>query len=161
MLDSKDFEPVCSPVARSPVARRAEKRRTMRKADRPWVLLGEDDEDLRDLLCHLLEARGYVVSTAKDGEELSSMVGDALTNRQNARHPDLLISDVRMPKQNGISVLKTLRRAGWDLPVIIITAFPDRELQRTVRSLDATLFEKPFSATKLLHRVQEILARAE
>lgn len=156
--------PAASSTAPESTTRRKRRRSSNKvraaKQAKPWVLLGEDDDDMRELLCHVLRENGFSVTATRDGQELAGAIGDAMAKRGPVRFPDLLISDVRMPKHTGISVLQSLRRAGWDIPVIIITAFPDRETRKTVRSLDAVMFAKPFSVHDFLARVGKILERA-
>jgi hypothetical protein len=81
------------------------------------ILIIDDEPDIRDLLTAILRGEGYEVVTAADGEE-----GIA---RFREEHPDLIISDVRMPKMNGMEVLQIVRGSGSDVEVIILTGHGD------------------------------------
>jgi DNA-binding response OmpR family regulator len=81
------------------------------------VLLVDDDPNIRLLLRDELWERGYNVISAVDGDE-------ALISFDE-EYIDIVILDIRMPKVNGIEVLKTIRTKNMDLPIIIYTANPD------------------------------------
>jgi CheY-like chemotaxis protein len=71
---------------------------------------------------------------------------------------DLVVSDVRMPAPNGLTVVTMSRAAGLRTPFLIITAFPDRELRRALAAVeDAWLMEKPFDGKDFLAMVAGIL----
>lgn len=125
--------------------------------ERKWIVLGEDDEDMRELLRHVLEEQGFRVTATRDGSELAQAITKAI-EPQNDVQPDLVISDVRMPKVSGLSVLKELRQAGLEIPVIMITAFPDRETKRSIDLLEAKLLSKPFPVHELVRYANEVLS---
>jgi signal transduction histidine kinase/DNA-binding response OmpR family regulator len=113
-----------------------------------FVLLADDNADLRDYVRRLLAAQGYEVATVPDGEAALEAV--------RARRPDLLVSDVMMPRRDGFSLLAAIRAdaALRDLPVIILSARAGAEAQ--VEGLDAgadDYLAKPFSARELIARV--------
>ncbi len=111
---------------------------------------------MRELVCHVLEAQGYCVSVARDGQELSAAITDAMCG-ERVEIPDLLISDVQMPKISGLSVLERLRQDGCQIPVLMITAFPDQQTRRKVQRLDASLLSKPFAVQDLLTKTRQLL----
>ena len=77
------------------------------------VLVVEDEEDIRRLISIKLKSAGYEVATANDGEEeLAAAVRDK---------PDLLVSDVMMPKKDGYAMVREIREAlGSEAPAIIM-----------------------------------------
>ena len=112
------------------------------------VLLADDNADMRGYITRLLADDGYEVETATDGEA-------ALAALQ-ARRPDLVITDVMMPRLDGFGLLKAVREspALRDLPVIMLSARAGEEAR--VEGLDAGADDyliKPFSARELLARV--------
>jgi diguanylate cyclase (GGDEF)-like protein len=81
------------------------------------ILVIDDEEDIRNLLATALRGEGYEVVTAADGEE-----GIARFREEN---PDLIVTDVKMPKKSGLDVLQTVRGSGADVDVIILTGHSD------------------------------------
>lgn len=119
------------------------------------VLVADDDPDMRAMMSRTLRRAGYDVIEVADGEQLLEVLGDGVL-----RHapPDLVVSDIRMPGFSGIEVLAGLRRADWAMPVILITAFGDRQTHEDSRRLGAvTLLDKPFEMTTLLETVRAVL----
>ncbi len=75
------------------------------------------------------------------------------------RPSDLLITDVRMPWTTGLQVAASARSSGMDMPIIIVTAYPDDDMRTQISQLDSTvLLTKPFRADELLSLVRERLA---
>lgn len=115
------------------------------------LLVVEDDAVIREGVAEFLTDRGYQVLTAADGEE-----GLALFRSQDVQ---LLILDVMLPKLDGISLLREVRRES-QLPVLMLTAMTDEQTQ--VRSFDALADDymcKPFSLVLLDKRVEALLRR--
>ena len=78
------------------------------------VLIAEDDASLRDGLVDLLEAEGYAVITAENGQ--------IALDRFSQEKPDLVILDVMMPEMSGYDVCRELRKQDSQTPVIMLTA---------------------------------------
>jgi len=117
------------------------------------VLLADDNADLRDYIARLLRGRGHLVETVPDGAA-------ALASIRNAK-PDLLITDVMMPKLDGIGLLRAIRQDPvlQDLSVIVLSARSGEEAR--VEGLDGGADDylvKPFSARELISRVDSYLA---
>jgi two-component system response regulator MprA len=111
------------------------------------ILVVDDDPALRDVITDFLTEEGYEVATASDGESALSLIAD--------EPPDLVISDVMMPRRDGLAVLLTLRRAGVLIPVLLMSAAP---LPPSVSA--APFVPKPFELDTLLAQVQRLLANA-
>ena len=79
------------------------------------MLLAEDDAELRALLQARLSRAGFEVTSVANGQELVSEFGLRATDL------DLVITDVEMPIQNGLSAIEELRQSGYDTPVIVIS----------------------------------------
>lgn len=121
------------------------------------VLLAEDQPQMRSLLCGMLIRDGYEVIEVEDGPSLLRALISGLLEEQ-ARAPDLIITDVRMPGLTGLEVLARLRREDWDTPIILITAFGDEELHAEATRLGATrVLDKPFELDELRGAVRELL----
>ena len=117
------------------------------------LLLIEDDAPLRLTLARQLEADGYRVDLAKDGEE-----GLFLAQEYPV---DLLIVDLGLPKLNGLKIVQRLRQEGSTVPVLILTA--RSSWQDKVVGLEAGADDylvKPFEYPELLARIKALLRRS-
>jgi two-component system alkaline phosphatase synthesis response regulator PhoP len=117
------------------------------------ILVVEDDAAIRRGLCDALTFSGYAPLEAADGK---AGLDAALT-----AEVDLVLLDVLMPKMDGISVLKELRKAKPTLPVIVLTAKgEEQDRVKGLREGADDYVVKPFSATELLARVEAVLRRS-
>jgi DNA-binding response OmpR family regulator len=95
----------------------------------PRVLVVDDEPDAVELLREFLAAKGYEVTTASDGEE-------ALLKVKQDR-PHLILLDVRMPRMNGMEVLKRVREIDREVGVIMVTAVNEEETGRQALRMGA------------------------
>ncbi len=79
------------------------------------ILIADDDAGIRTLLCDVFDEEGYTAEPAEHG-------GEVLSKLNAGAEYDLLIMDVRMPGQDGLTILEQLRKAGHAIPVIMMTA---------------------------------------
>jgi two-component system response regulator ChvI len=117
------------------------------------IALVDDDKNILTSVSMLLEQEGYQVKTFSDGAA-------ALTGL-SATPPDLAILDIKMPRMDGLELLRRLRQSG-DLPVIFLTS-KDEEIDELM-GLNAgadDYIRKPFSQRLLLERVKAVLRRNE
>jgi two-component system phosphate regulon response regulator PhoB len=124
-------------------------------ANKPLVLIVEDEAALMTMLRYNLEKQGFRVEEAGDGEE-------ALT-RINELKPDMVLLDWMLPHLSGIEVCRQIRRrpATRELPVIMITA--RSEDQDAVRGLNTGADDyvtKPFSTEALVARMRALMRRS-
>ena len=116
------------------------------------LLVIEDEEKAAAYLRKGLSENGFVVDTCGDGEEGLQLA------RQYAY--DLVILDVRLPHRDGWSVLSELRRAGNQIPVLVLSAAGSVDERVRGLSLGADDYlVKPFSFSELLARIRSILRR--
>lgn len=118
------------------------------------ILIAEDDPDITEMVRYNLEAAGFGVFAANDGEEA------LLSIEENG--PDLLVLDWMLPKFSGIEVCRQVRRnkETRNLPIIMLTARGE-EADR-VRGLEAGADDyviKPFSPSELTARIRAVLRR--
>jgi len=119
------------------------------------VLLAEDDPEMRQLMAWALRKDGYQVEEVGDGDELLRSLGTVGT--EEGARPDVIVSDIRMPGCTGLEVLERLRREHQTLPVVLVTAFGDRETHSHAERLGAQLLDKPFSLDDLRKTVFDVL----
>lgn len=117
----------------------------------PWarVLVADDNADMRDYLTRLLGSAGYEVTTAVDGQEALSAI--------RADRPDLVVSDVMMPRLDGLGLVTALRADSRTaaVPVLLLSARAGQEA--SIEGLHAGADDylvKPFAAAELLARVR-------
>src|ERR1700686_3634347 len=117
------------------------------------ILIIEDEPGLVTTLRDRLRKQGYVVSAASDGEKGLEMA---------LREPvDLILLDLMLPGQNGLTVCEKLRKAGSTTPILMLTA--RRQTKDKVAGLKAggdDYLTKPFKMWELLARVEALLRRA-
>lgn len=117
------------------------------------ILVAEDDGAIRTLVADLLQAHGYAVLTAEDGERALELL--------MCREVDLALLDINMPKVSGLKVLRVMAHECPGVPSIILTAHGDE--QDRVRGLESGADDyvvKPFSAAELLARIAAVLRRS-
>jgi DNA-binding response OmpR family regulator len=118
-----------------------------------WILVVEDDGDIRRLNTEALAHYGYRVDAAQDG----AMAWDAL----QLNGYDLMVTDNEMPKATGIDLLKKLHAAGRAVPVIMATrALPVDEFTRYPWLQPAAMLIKPYTIGELVLMVREVLHEA-
>jgi DNA-binding response OmpR family regulator len=125
---------------------------------RPRVLVAEDDAEMRRLVADALRKDGYEIIEETDGGRLLVRIAAIYSFAGTADPFDLIVSDVRMPVCSGLDILKGLRDAHWDTPVVLMTAFGDDETRARASALGALLFDKPFTMQALRATVRMLLA---
>lgn len=117
------------------------------------VMVVEDDADLRELFCAVLAEAGYDALPARDASQALDIL--------SSRPVDVVITDVMMPGMDGFALTRTLRAAGYELPVLIITA-RDRaaDKQEGFRSGTDDYMVKPIDVNEMVWRVEALLRRS-
>ncbi len=103
------------------------------------VLIADDEPAMRQLLGAIMEEEGFEVTRAADGQEAADLI--------RTRHFDLLLTDERMPRMDGLQLLQVLREVSPDTPCIVITAFGT--IERAVEAVKRGAFQyllKPLSS---------------
>lgn len=118
----------------------------------PLILLVDDDPGIRDLLGDFLEREGFALDTASDATEMDAKLAQM--------RPDLIVLDLMLPGEDGISICRRLSRDGAP-PIIMLTAKND-EIDR-ILGLEMGADDyvaKPFAPRELLARIRAVLRRA-
>ena len=115
------------------------------------VLLAQADEQLRHLFATGLRRAGHVVLATSDGDEVLAVL--SAISRGELPKPQAVVLDINLPIHSGLQILAALRRAGWSVPVIVISASLDERMRALVDRFDVfACITKPVS-TALLARV--------
>jgi two-component system response regulator MprA len=116
------------------------------------ILIVDDEPALVDIIATVLEDEGHMVQTAPDGQAALEQIAHAT--------PDLLITDVMMPRLNGWALAARARERGPKLPMIVMSAVGKHTVQRwDAFTADSTVFlRKPFDVAALLDVVERLIA---
>ena len=114
----------------------------------PHILVVDDDHHLCDVLAEILTEAGYTVQCAHDGE--------AAWDEIQSHSPDLVLSDITMPRLDGVSLALRLVEAGSRVPIILMSAGPpDGE------DVSVAFVRKPFEMDTLLERIARVLEETD
>ncbi len=116
------------------------------------ILVVDDEESIRKVLATILEEKGYVVDTAKNGKEAIS--------KSKTRFYNLALIDIRLPDMEGTELLTGLRDTTPRMCKIIMTGYPSLQnaIDAVNRGADAYVL-KPFDVEKVLQEIQENLTK--
>ena len=119
------------------------------------VLVVEDHHDTSFTLCKLLKLAGYDVDHAIDG-----MAG---YNSASHRHPDLIVTDVQMPRMNGIEMIKRIRSENElkGVRILVMSAYGKRVISDALSAGADGYIEKPVDFEKFLSRIRAILPNTD
>lgn len=118
------------------------------------ILVVEDDGELRELFCSVLNDNGYRAIPATDGIHAF----DILENN----YIDLVISDIMMPRMNGFELTKELRAASYTMPILMITAKENAADKREgFRMGTDDYMVKPIDVNEMIWRVEALLRRSQ
>ena len=118
------------------------------------ILIVEDDKELSQLFQNVLEKNGYQVKSASDGALALEIL--------DKEYIDLIISDIMMPVMDGYELVSELRSAGYQIPVLMITAkgsFDD--MRQGFLSGSDDYMVKPVNVNEMVLRVGALLRRAQ
>jgi two-component system response regulator AtoC len=112
--------------------------------DKKLILVADDDQAIRSLLCSVLEEVGFAITEAKTGSEV-------LKQLSNGPRPDLLIMDIRMPDFSGMDILQKIAEQQMQVPAILMTAYGSSNLAIKAIQLGAhDYITKPFELDNVL-----------
>lgn len=116
------------------------------------ILIADDHEDNRELLCLMLRDARYDVHEARDGRECLQLARE--------QQPDLIMMDISMPKLDGWQVFQELRadQRTSNIPCVAVTAYAEAERQRALAMGFNAFLSKPFRTEILLETVRKVLA---
>ncbi|MBQ4615182.1 MAG: response regulator [Mailhella sp.] len=117
------------------------------------LLVVDDDQDIRDLMADYLRQHGFSVRVADGGENMFACIEE--------EKPDLIVLDIMMPGEDGLSLCRRLRAMNSNTPVIFLTALGDTADRVVGLELGADDYVvKPFQPRELLARIRAVLRRS-
>jgi CheY-like chemotaxis protein len=115
----------------------------MTEQGRRTILVVDDDRDIVDTLCDILELEGWHTLRAYDGDEA--------VNVATSQTPDWILMDVRMPRLNGVQALRAIRKVRPATRAVLMTAFASPDMRgEAERAGAARLLKKPFEPSVLI-----------
>ena len=118
------------------------------------ILVVDDDREIRDLLARFLAKHGLRVTTAKDGAEMERALADWSI--------DLVVLDLMMPGEDGLSLTRRLRAQGTAVPIVMLTAMGEDTDRIVGLEMGADDYvPKPFNPRELLARIKAVLRRVQ
>ena len=117
---------------------------------RPKILIVDDDHSIRDVLSKVCQTLNCDTMQAENGRRALELIA--------ANQFTIVISDVRMPKMDGVSLLDEIERQGIDLPVIIMSGYSDYHAADIDARNGVVLLEKPFSRAQLKEIIEGFVA---
>lgn len=141
-----------TPSSRKALQELSPRRLGKRVAALPQAVVVDDDPDILRAVRIVLESRGYEVIVADNGSE-------ALDHFAELPAVDLLVTDLVMPRVDGLSLIANARQQHPDLPVVAMTGADQSELRLLCAELEGagSVLAKPFASKDLLNAVEDAL----
>lgn len=116
------------------------------------ILVVDDEPGIRQIIARILVDEGYFVHQAGDGLEALELINDGDLVM------DVVVSDIVMPRLNGVELLEELSRSRPGLPIILISGFGTEELTRRGIAAPCAVLPKPFPPERLIAEVRRCIA---
>jgi PAS domain S-box-containing protein len=121
----------------------------------PVILFVDDDPAIIDATTMMFEIAGIKVKTALDGNAAIAML-------EAGFHPDMVVSDYRLPGANGIEVIRRAKElVGWELPVVLMTGDTSGKAIEDAKLSDCVVLHKPVDTGHLIELIEASLSSAE
>jgi DNA-binding NtrC family response regulator len=117
------------------------------------ILIVDDERAVRRYVARILQQDGHTISEAADGDEALELL------RSGTVPAERVVSDIVMPRLNGVELLKALAETHPAIPVILMSAYADRELAEMGVVAPCGVLSKPFPAERLVQEVRRCLNR--
>ncbi|MBN1696679.1 MAG: response regulator [Spirochaetales bacterium] len=126
------------------------------KEKTPYIVVAEDDKEMRTLLLIYLKKFGYKVKPCANGKELLEEISESMLGDEGKI--DLIISDIKMPHYTAMEIMAGLKSLQGFPPIILITAFGNEDLHKeAIENGALTVLDKPFDFDVLLFNVENVL----
>ena len=122
--------------------------------EKPSILVVDDELLIRDLLYDFFNGQGWQISVAESGEKALEIL--------RSKKIDVMLTDLRMPEMDGLSLTSQVRQSHPDIPVVIMTGYPSVDSAvAALRIKVADYITKPFNINELCRTVESQLAKEE
>ena len=121
----------------------------------PLLVIADDDPNMRTVVREALRAEYPDAIEVADGRELFWQLLRASFRVGLGDRELVIVTDIRMPAYNGLDVLDAWHDENQEVPIVVITSFPDAAVEHRVARLQAQLLAKPFTRGQLRHAVHE------
>ena len=120
------------------------------QATRPYILIADDNKDIREFLAKLLEKQ-FSVTTAIDGR--------ACLDKASAAPPDCIVTDINMPHLSGVDTIKLLRRDPrlGEIPIIAMTAYGNWAAAKALEAGATIVMLKPIDPYEILANINNLV----
>jgi two-component system cell cycle sensor histidine kinase/response regulator CckA len=126
----------------------------LRPSTGPSILVVDDEGAVRRFALRVLEREGYAVLEARDGLEALELI-------KQGHQIDAVVSDIVMPRMNGVELMQAMATETPDLPVILMSGYATGALAELGISAPCAILPKPFPAERLLQEVRRCTRRRE
>jgi two-component system cell cycle sensor histidine kinase/response regulator CckA len=117
------------------------------------ILVVEDAEPIRKMVCSMLRVSGYGVREAADGIEALGLL------EQECESVQLVLTDIIMPEMSGAELARHLSRVCPQLPIIFMSGYSEDPVVRGVERVGSVFLAKPFTASALVAKIRQTLDR--
>jgi two-component system cell cycle sensor histidine kinase/response regulator CckA len=126
----------------------------LRPSTGPSILVVDDEGAVRRFALRVLQREGYAVLEARDGLEALELI-------KQGHQVDAVVSDIVMPRMNGVELMQAMATETPDLPVILMSGYATAALAELGISPPCAILPKPFPAERLLQEVRRCTRRRE
>lgn len=119
------------------------------------ILVVDDETAVRRFAARVLEREGYVVVQARDGIDALELLG------QKSTSIDVVVSDIVMPRLNGVELMQALAVSHPDLPVILMSGYATGALAELGIASPCSILPKPFPSDRLLEEVRRCVKQRD
>ena len=118
--------------------------------EKKTILVAEDDTVIRELLTVMLKTAGFDLLTASDGVEAVE------TFKAHSDQVRLIITDIGMPRMNGLEAIVIIRQMSTSVPIMILSIWEEKEYQKIAQENNVQNYmKKPFDVEELIRKVRE------
>lgn len=125
----------------------------------PKVLVADDDDEIRALICGVLRNQGFFVVALANGDQLVQYIEAFANQTWVGKRPDAVVTDLRMPGPSRLGIIEAIRHVDPLIPIVVVTAAADDVIRaQAIRSGACAVIGKPFHLVELTDAIAAALA---